>query len=320
MKRFLADPDTMTKDSMDGLRRVYPELVETIPRSYNQRSLLRHPIDPNRVNIIVSSGGWGGPFTLSFCTTPGMADAAVNGNICAAPSAYDIYETAKKINSPHGYLLLYNNFMGDCLNNDLALDLMEKDGLKGKLIPFNDDCLSVDESSPREERTGLTGIVYATKIASGYVKTGATLEEAAGLLSYVKSRISSVMVSADFKNETISLGEGISGEPPRYTYEKHFHLKDAAKFAYDKLYQDLAPKKNERVYVLINRAIYTFYEDQFILAKYLDEYSQGRIHQMSAGYFFRMCDSYSFSVTMMSVDERCWPFMEERCFSDSFIL
>lgn len=320
MRRFLADTDTLTKDSMDGLRRVYPELVETIPESYNQRSVLHHPIDPNRVNIIVSSGGWGGPFTLSFCTASGMADAAVNGNICAAPSAYDIYETAKKINSPHGYLLLYNNFMGDCLNNDLALELMEKDGYRGKLIPFNDDCLSVDESAPREERTGLTGIVYAAKIAAGHVRTGASLEETEQLLSYVKSRLSSVMLSVDLENETISLGEGISGEPPRYTYKDHFHLKDAAKLVYDRLYQDLQPKENERIYVLINRAIYTFYEDQFILAKYLDEYAEGRIHQMSAGYFFRMCDSYSFSVTMMAVDERCWPYMEERCFSDSYIL
>ncbi|MDO4323008.1 MAG: dihydroxyacetone kinase subunit DhaK [Lachnospiraceae bacterium] len=320
--KYLSNPDFITKDCADGLALVYPELVQTLPDSFNGRILLSSTITPNRVNLIVSSGGGGGPFSNAFAASPDLADAVVNGNICTAPSAYDIYEAVKKINSPHGYLLMYNNFMGDWLNNDLALELIETEGYKGCLIPICDDCLSVPEDAPRSERTGLIGILYAVKIAAASARTGASLKEIAGLIEHVNQRMSSVMVTFDFEKKLTMLGEGISGEPARLIYEDQFTLEAAARLAYDVLYKDLEPEKNEKIYILINRNQYTLYEDAFILSKHLYGYSQTKtpIHQMSVGYYDRMSESYGFSVTMLCADARIDPFMRKRCFTESFIV
>ena len=320
--QYLANPDHITQECADGLALVYPEFVHTLPDSFNGRVLLSNSYDPNRVNLIVSSGGGGGPFSNSFIASPDLADAAVNGNICTAPSAYDIYEVVKKINSPHGYLFIYNNFMGDWLNNDLALELIETEGYKGYQLPIRDDCLSVPSDAPRSERTGSIGLLFAVKIAAACARTGASLEEVASLMEHVNDRMSSVMLTYDFEKKLTMLGEGISGEPARLVYENRFTLEDSAQLSYDLLFEDLKPKANEKIYLLINRSHHTLYEDSFILAKHLHNYSQSKIpvHQMSVGYYDRMSESYGFSVTMLCADERIDPFMQKRCFTDSFIV
>lgn len=320
--QYLANPDSITRNCADALALVYPELARTLPDSFNGRVLLSAQTDPNRVNLIVSSGGGGGPFSGSFVTSPNLADAAVNGNICTAPSAYDIYEVVKKINSPHGYLFIYNNFMGDWLNNDLALELIETEGYKARLVPVCDDCLSVPADAPRSERTGSIGLLFMVKIAAACARTGASLEELDDLMHHVNERMSSLMLTFDFEKKLTMLGEGISGEPARLVYEDRFTLEDAAQLAYDVLHRDLKPRANEKLYVLINRNQHTMYEDAMILAKYLHEYAQAKtpVHQMSVGYFDRMSESYGMSVTLLCADERIAPFMEKRCFTDCFIV
>lgn len=320
--QYLADLDSITKDCADGLALVYPELVQTLPGSFNGRVLMSQSYDPGRVNLIVSSGGGGGPFSNSFVASPDLADAAINGNLFTAPSAYDIYEAVKKINSSHGYLFLYNNFMGDWLNNDLALELIETEGYKGHLVPICDDCLSVPSDAPRSERTGSIGLLYAVKIAAAAARSGASLEELAALMDHVNERMSSLMLTFDFEKKLTMLGEGISGEPARFVYENRFTLENAAQLSYDVLYDDLKPEKNEKFYILINRNHHARYEDSFILAKHLHNYAQKKtpIHKMNVGYYDRMSESYGFSVTMLCADERIEPFMKKQCFTDSFIV
>ena len=126
----LCNSDTVSRDFTDAMAAIHSDRVACVPGSFNNRALVRIPLDSSRVNLIVSAGGFGAPFPDSMVTCDGMADASVIGGKFAAPSAYDIYEAAKYINSDKGYLLIYNNFMGDCLNNDLAKELMEIDGLK----------------------------------------------------------------------------------------------------------------------------------------------------------------------------------------------
>lgn len=321
--RYLTNPDSMTRDCMDGLAIIHPELVETIPESYNGRALLRSPIDPNRVNLIVSAGGAGGPFAESFVTSSGLCDVSINGGPCAAPSAYDIYEAGKYINSPHGYLLMCNNFMGDNLNNDLAAELLELENYKARLVTFKDDCLSVAQDAPRSERTGLIGgILYGIKIAAAASKAGATLDELVDLIEHFNTRVSSMIVSFDFEKERVMLGEGISGEPPRLLYENCFTLEDAARISYDHLYEDLKPQQNEKIYFLVNRLFPTFYEDVYAFTKFINEHAQTRkpIEQFSVGHFQRMSESYGFCVTMFCADEKLDQYMQERCITESFIL
>ena len=318
---FLTDPNTISKTCAEGMACVYPELVQTLPGSFNGRAILRRPVDPDRVNIIAVAGGGGNPFSQSFVFSSGLADIAINGSLYAAPSAYDIYEAAKYVGSPKGYLMLFNNFMGDVLNCDMAIELMALEGLQAKMCPFHDDCLSTHREENRRDRTGLIGVIFAVKAACACARTGASLEEVAALAEYVNDRTSSVLITMDFENEILHFGEGISGEPPALSFENEFSIESCAKHAYDILIEDLKPQPNERIHVLINRTSAGKFEDVYSLAKSIHDYAEYRIpiSRMSAGYFMHTTKSYGLSVTVFCADDRTEPYLQKRCFTDSFI-
>lgn len=319
---FLTDPNTISSTCAEGMARVYPEFIQTIPDSFNARAVLRHPTESDRVNIIVVAGGAGDPFSQSFVFGPDLADIAINGGFRAAPSAYDIYEAAKFVNSSKGYLMIFNNFMGDILNCDLAIELMALDGLKGKMCPFHDDCLSAHQGGTRRDRTGLIGLIYGIQAAAAYAKTGASLEEVTALAKHVGERTSSVLITMDFENEILRFGEGISGEPAPLTFQNEFSIDACAKHAYDILIDDLKPRPDEKLHILINRTSAGKFEDAYALAKSVYDYAAPRIpvSRMSTGYYMYMTDSYGLSVTALCADESMEPYLQKRCFTDSFIL
>ncbi|MDO4632534.1 MAG: dihydroxyacetone kinase subunit DhaK [Eubacteriales bacterium] len=321
--KCLVDPEYATRDSAQGLAIVYPEMVQTIADSYSGRALLRRPIESDRVNIIASAGGFGAPFATGFVTADHFCDVGINGGPFAAPSAYDIYEAAKYIDSKEGYLLIYNNFMGDQLNNDLALELLELEGYRGKLFQVRDDCLSVDPDAQREERTGLIGgVLLTTKIASEAAVEGKSLDEIYELLTRANRRISSLNVTYDFEKKQTMLGEGISGENPRIIHENCLSLEESAKYVYDYLYQDLQPLPGEKLYLVVSRTFRTGYEDLFSFVKYFHNYAETRkpLQRVSAGHYIRMDISYGFSVTMFCADEELEKYLAKRTYAESFVL
>ena len=101
----LCNSDTISSDFTSAMAAIHPDRVAAVPGSFNNRALIRIPVESDRVNLIVSAGGAGAPFPDSMVTCQAMADASVVGGKYAAPSAYDIYEAAKYIGSDKGYLL-----------------------------------------------------------------------------------------------------------------------------------------------------------------------------------------------------------------------
>ena len=102
MIKYLCDPDNVTRDCDEAIASIYPDFVRTVPNSFNGRSLYHYPPSPDRVNLIISTGGGGGPFSTAAPFSAGLVDVCVNGGMYAAPSAYDIYEAAKYIDSRKG--------------------------------------------------------------------------------------------------------------------------------------------------------------------------------------------------------------------------
>ncbi len=317
----LCNSDTISSDFTEAMAAIHPDRVCTVPGSFNNRALLRVPIENDRVNLIVSAGGAGAPFPDSMVTCQSMADASVVGGLHAAPSAYDIYEAAKYIDAKPGYLLIYNNFMGDCLNNDMARELMEIEGLKSSLITYNDDCLSVDPSAPREERTGLLGQHFGIRIAGLMAREGADLCTLTDVIGRVRTRTASLNVSFDTEKNLVELGRGISGEPARITFDEEFSLEFAAAKAYDHLLKDLSPKEDEVLCVLVNRPFVTNYEDTYIFAHAMMKHAEGivPIRRMTPGHFGRHYYYYGFGVSMLCCPKDLMKYLAEKYNTTSYI-
>ena len=59
-----------------------------------------------------------------------MADASANGQIFASPSSAIILEAIKAVEAGKGTLLVYNNYAGDVLNFEMAMEIGQDECIK----------------------------------------------------------------------------------------------------------------------------------------------------------------------------------------------
>lgn len=319
MLPYISDPNTSTKELARALASLYPDRFSLLPNSCNGRILLRPTLCPGRVNVIVSSGGGCHPLSYGYLGE-GMADACINGNQRCAPSAYDIYEAALKIGSSSGNILIYNNYMGDHLNNDLAAELLNLENISCILCPATDDCLSAPADAPRSERGGLTGMLYLIKIAASCAEAGLSLEETAKIVHRANERMSTLVITPDYENRLVHLGAGFSGEPPVSAHTDCFSISGIAALAYETLCHDLAPSSSEKIFMAISRMTLTHPEDAYILAGHLTQYAASLhpITHTSVGFYTNLYHAQGFLVTFLCADKELEQYLHGRFYADSF--
>jgi dihydroxyacetone kinase-like protein len=137
---------------MDGMVLAHPDVWVKFRGERNSAALMKKSRNPDAFGIIISGGAANGPLFPGY-VWEGLADAAVVGGPYGAPNAYTIYETGKHLGQEHGVLLLYNNFAGDYLNNDMAQELLELDGIAVESVIAPDDIASA-VVDPRDARSG----------------------------------------------------------------------------------------------------------------------------------------------------------------------
>ena len=133
--------DYYSSEYLTGMEMAYPERWKKLIGEKNSAALIRRRPAFGRPVVIISGGAANGPLFPGY-VGEGLADAAVVGGAYSAPNAYAIYETGKYIDSGHGVLLLYNNFAGDYLNNDMAEELLAMDGIPVESVWTTDDIAS----------------------------------------------------------------------------------------------------------------------------------------------------------------------------------
>ncbi|CAG8607278.1 15611_t:CDS:2, partial [Racocetra fulgida] len=126
---------------------------------------------------------------------PQMLSAAVSGNIFASPSVTAILAGIRRIQSPHGTLLIVKNYTGDCLNFGLAAERAKNEGIKVDMIIVGDD-VSIGRNSAVGRR-GLAGTVLVHKVAGAVAASGGTLEETKSIASLVAENVGTIGVAFD---------------------------------------------------------------------------------------------------------------------------
>ena len=76
-----------------------------------------------------------------------------NGQIFASPSSAIILEAIKAAEAGKGTLLIYNNYAGDVLNFEMAMEMAQDEGIKVEQVKLNDD-VSSGAKDKREQQKG----------------------------------------------------------------------------------------------------------------------------------------------------------------------
>lgn len=302
-----------------GMQDSRPDKLQHLDLGLNCGAIISKSYNYNRFAIIISGGGGNGPLFPGYVGA-GLADAAVIGAAYAAPNAYGIYEAALKIGEKHGVLLLYNNFAGDYLNNDMARELLEIEGITVEEVVCNDDiATAIDE--PKAHRGGRSGIALLIKIAGACADMGMSLQDTAALLREARNRLGSISMHVNFADKEITYGGGFSGEPGL----RNLPLCDpenAVKIALDLLIEDLKPEADEKLYVLVNRLRLTSYADSYIMLKHIKEILSKKhsVSRIRTAAYSNILDIYGYDISIICMDRRIEQMLEAEVSSDSLLI
>ncbi len=303
----------------DGMEAAYPERWRKFSGEKNTAALVKRRPTPGLVAVIASGGAGSGPLFPGY-VADGLADAVAVGGPFAAPNAYCLYELGKQLGSEKGVLLLYNNFAGDFLNNDMAVELLEMDGIPVASLAVTDDIASA-LGEAREKRSGRCGMGLLMKLAASRAKEGLAPREIAAFLEKANERLGTLSMMTDFEKAEIVYGNGFSGEPGFRT-ESHMDMERMAREAVEMLVEDLKPRPGEKMVLLINRLRYTGYADSYLVAaeakKTLEKIAP--VAQLRVGSYSNILDVYGFNFSILCASEEMLAHLGEPVYTDSFIL
>ena len=223
MQKILNSPVEFVQEMLEGILLAYPQQLEAV--GGDNHALVRADA-PVKGKVAITTGGGSGhlPLFLGY-VGKGMLDGVAVGDVFQSPSADQMLEVTKRVDSGAGVLYLYGNYGGDVLNFDLATDLAAAEGIRVETVLGADDVASAPKGEEARRR-GIAGIFFLYKVAGAAADAGLDLD---GVVAATKKAaehtrtmgvaLSPVTLPANGKPTfelpagEMEIGMGIHGEP-----------------------------------------------------------------------------------------------------------
>ncbi|WP_433784999.1 dihydroxyacetone kinase family protein [Actinomycetospora sp. CA-101289] len=327
----LTDAATFKARWVDGLVAAYSRTVRRAPDAFGVISRSA----PRRGKVAVVIGGGCGHYpAFAGVVGPGLADAAVIGDVFTSPSAEQAYRTAKAVDGGAGVLFSYGNYSGDVMHFGLAARRLAAEGIPSRTVLVTDDVASGPDDR-RETRRGVAGDFFVFKVAGAAAERGDDLEAVAAVAERANDATRTFGVAFGgctlpgqreplFTVEpgTMELGLGIHGEPGMRTVDA-MDAHDLADALVDQLVDQLPAGGDGRVAVLLNGLGSTPYEDLFVIYGRVHERLLGaglRPHRPEVGEFVTSMDMAGLSLTLMPLDAELAELYDAPCETPGFRL
>ncbi|UHD46384.1 dihydroxyacetone kinase family protein [Aureimonas altamirensis] len=271
MTHIIDDPETFASAALEGFCSLYPDHVQHVRGG----ALRARKTRDQKVAVVIGGGSGHYPAFLGY-VGPGLADAAVCGDIFASPSTEAIARIGRLASSGMGVIFGFGNYAGDVLNFGAAAERLRSEGIDARTLAVTDDIASavVDEHS---KRRGVAGDVCVFKIAAAAAETGSDIDEVMRISRHANTRTVSLGVA--FAGCTLpgageplftvptgqmGVGLGIHGEPG-IGEEPKASAAELAEMLVTKLLEERPAEWNGRAGVILNGLGSTKYEELFVL-------------------------------------------------------
>ncbi len=190
MKKFMNDPANLTAEMLEGLAMAYCDKVKVV----NDRIVVRATPKAEDKVALICFGGTGHEPAMHGFVGEGMADAAVAGDVFAAPGGPKVYEALEMFNRPAGVILLTLNHNGDRMAANKALRMAAKAGLNVKEIVVQEDIAPGIDADP-EDRRGLGGSIPLMKVMGAACEAGKSIDEVLEIGTAFHSHLATLSVA-----------------------------------------------------------------------------------------------------------------------------
>ena len=171
MTRLFNDPDDFTSEALKGFARVHADAVELVDGGV----VRRHRPDGPRVAVVIGGGSGHYP-AFAGVVGPGLATAAVCGQVFTSPSAGQAYRVAAAAESGAGVLFSFGNYAGDVLHFAAAEEKLRAEGHDVRTVLVTDDIASAPLGE-MEKRRGIAGDFAVFKVAGAAAERGFSLDD-----------------------------------------------------------------------------------------------------------------------------------------------
>lgn len=312
MKKLINDPFKVTVECIEGYVKAYPDLIKPIGTHVVVRG--EAPIK-DKVAVVIGGGSGHEPLFLGWVGY-GMADAAVLGEVFAAPPPQFIVEATKAVNGGKGVVYIYGNYAGDRMNFDIAAEMMEVEGVKVESIRVWDDVASAPPERIQERR-GLAGDLFVIKIAGAKAEEKASLVDVKRVAEKARDNcrtyavgLSPPTIPASGK-PTFTLGEdemylgiGAHGEKG-VKIIKMLSADETAEILVNELIKELNLKEGDEVNVIINGYGSTTLMELYIVNRKVHQILSGlgiAIHRTEVGNFLTSQEMAGCSISLLKLD------------------
>ncbi|OJY64307.1 MAG: dihydroxyacetone kinase subunit DhaK [Sphingobium sp. 66-54] len=313
MKKFVNDPANFVPEFMKGVVLANPDLLEFVPEFQMIKRKDRPVAD--KVSVIQGSGSGHEPAHV-MAVGPGMLDGACQGAVFAAPPVDACYETIKALASDAGVLVLVNNYQGDRMAWETAIELAEAEDIKVKSFIINDD-VAVKDSLYTVGRRGVAGNFFVIKACGAAAAQGKSLDEILAIAEKVNNNVRTMGVALtscippakgttifDLGDDEMEVGVGIHGEPGRRR-EKIHPANQIVDELFDAVAQDIPYKSGDRVALMVNGLGGTPISELYVLYAHAHERCEQAGYTVVRNYVGEYCTSLEMagaSLTLLKLD------------------
>nr|WP_314093054.1 dihydroxyacetone kinase family protein [uncultured Shinella sp.] len=263
-------PEHFAATALAGFADIYSRHVRLV-----RGGVVRATKVPDGKVAVVVGGGSGHYPAFAGYVGPGMADAAVAGDVFASPSTASVARVCRQANRGGGILLGFGNYAGDVLNFGVAAERLVAEGIDVRILPVTDDVASAPADTSARRR-GIAGDLIVFKVAGAAAEAGLSLDAVERIARHANARTVSFGVA--FAGCTLpgaasplftvpkgmmALGLGIHGEPG-IKEEATVSASELAALMTDRLLAE-RPAGVTRVAALLNGLGATKYEELFVL-------------------------------------------------------
>jgi D-erythrulose 4-kinase len=312
MTRIMETAEGFVDDALAGFALVHSKLVRRVDGGIVRAQPLVH----GTVAVVIGGGSGHYP-AFAGLVGPGLAAAAVCGNIFASPSSGQAYRVAKQAHAGGGVLFSYGNYAGDVLHFDEAQRRLMADGIETRTVLVTDDVASAP-ATETSRRRGIAGDLCVFRIASAAAEQGADLDEVERLAIKANERTRSLGVAFGgctlpgaheslfvVPEGMMSVGLGIHGEPGIRDVPMQ-SARDLAATLCDPLLAERPAGVGDRAVVILNGLGSVKYEELFVLYRYVNDYLESnglRIAHPECGELVTSLDMAGVSLTLLWLDD-----------------
>jgi dihydroxyacetone kinase-like protein len=329
MKKLINDPFKVTVESIEGYVRAYPDIVRLVGPHVVARK--NAPIQ-GKVGVVVGGGSGHEPLFLGWVGY-GMADAAVLGEVFAAPPSRLILEGTRAADGGEGVLYVYGNYAGDNMNFDMAAETAREEGIATETVRVWDDVASAPPDRVNDRR-GLAADLFVIKVAGAKAETGAPISEVKKSAEKARDNcrtfavaLSPATVPASGK-PTFTIAEnemyfGIGAHGEKGVKKTNLLTADeTAEILVDAVVKDLPFSRNDEADLIVNGYGSTTLMELYIVNRkvheLLDRYGI-RTHKTEVGSFLTTQEMAGCSVTLMRIDDELRELYDAPAYTPAFM-